>query len=412
MSGNTEKPGCPDETEGRQEPPPSQPKKKRAKLVVKEVTVASTNEKITPQPREIKAANLRGREEPADAGPETEEEITRLERPQTVQEPMEKSSTAKFEKIEDAPDSEEQRELAWQQPMAAGWWVLIGGGVLVLLLVGAVMLSNHMDGLKMEEVAGPDIALDVDDPFAGNPEQWFHHRAGRVSAEAIDLMRAYAKAKDDAGRSKLVRKPGQYMKLAPGWPVEVCPRLEGVDNSQWSIDHTGQTAFLILDTEDRDFLPTRLYFTRRGDGLKLDWQASTAWSERSIGELKKAMQAREKKIEASGDAAELPPPVIGEPLLLRCLLFRRNEFYAGPYNDKDHAAFMILSPDKSEYLWAYVDRDSALDLELRELLNHGRFVVDLKKNIRVTVRVRSGKKDALPSQLELVELVNPEWVTP
>ncbi len=97
---------------------------------------------------------------------------------------------------------------------------------------------------------------------------------------------------------------------------------------------------------------------------------------------------------------------------MRCKDRRRDEFYAGPYNDKDHAAFMLIAADSAYYMWAYTPRDSALDLELRRLLDHGRFVVDLKKDLRVTVRVRRSQKDALPSQLELMELIHPEWVTP
>ena len=73
---------------------------------------------------------------------------------------------------------------------------------------------------------------------------------------------------------------------------------------------------------------------------------------------------------------------------------------------------MILSPDKSHSFWGYVDRDSELDKQLKSLLDHGSFVVSLKKDIRVTLRVGRGKKDALPSQLELLELVHEEWVKP
>jgi len=101
-----------------------------------------------------------------------------------------------------------------------------------------------------------------------------------------------------------------------------------------------------------------------------------------------------------------------EPLLVRCMISRQDEFYAGPYNDREHSVFRLLSPDKSKHLWAYTARDSALDMKLRRLLNHGRFVVALKKNMYVTLRIQRNQKDALPSQVELVEMVHPEWVTP
>lgn len=108
----------------------------------------------------------------------------------------------------------------------------------------------------------------------------------------------------------------------------------------------------------------------------------------------------------------LPAELYTEPITLRCLLSRRNEFYAGPYNDREHSAFMLRSPDRLTYLWGYVKRDSALDQELRRLLDHGRFVVGLKKDYPVTVRTKKALKDALPSQLELLELAHPGWVAP
>lgn len=107
-----------------------------------------------------------------------------------------------------------------------------------------------------------------------------------------------------------------------------------------------------------------------------------------------------------------PEEIHTKPILLRCLMQRRNEFYAGPYNDSDHSAFMLLSADRACYLWAYTARDSDLDIELRRMLDHGRFVINLKKDVRVTVRIRRNQKDALPSQFEIVEIVHPEWVTP
>lgn len=403
--------------DGKKSSLPKQSKKTTAKLVVKEVEAGETGLKISPQPRVVHTAPLVIESEKEIDG--SDEQITRLERPPAVQTPMEKSASVKFEKIESAPTSEDRHEHDWEKPMSIGWWVLFGGGAMVFIVVAAVFLSNKMEGLAMKEVEAPDIKLAEVDPFEGSPEQWFRQRAGAIGEQSLTLMKSYLAAQDDQSRSQYVRNPKLYLQRASEWPEKVRPRLEGIDQKQWDIHHIEETAYLTLDTENQDFLPTRLYFVRHGNELKLDWMASTAWCDRSISDLKKAMIDREKlvaglrqKSTETSVAPAMPAPVITEPVLLRCLLARRNEFYAGPYNDQDHAAYMILSPDKNEYLWAYVDRDSELDGELRKLLDHGSFVVDLKKDIRVTVRVRSGKKDALPSQLELMELVHPEWVKP
>lgn len=136
----------------------------------------------------------------------------------------------------------------------------------------------------------------------------------------------------------------------------------------------------------------------------------------SVGETQD-QPVEDKPLPKPISVAEIPKPqmpaeIYTEPVMMRCRLTRRDEFYAGPYNEKEHSVFMLRSADKLAYVWGYVKRDSPLDQELRRLLDHGRFVVSLKKDSPVTVRIRRSVKDALPSQLELVELLHPEWVTP
>jgi len=349
--------------------------------------------KIILQPREI-SKNAGKQESVVTLKLQKKAEVTRLDVQDSKGVISKKPESVKFQKREEEPAVEEVQEREWGESSSSlGKWIWISGAVLALVLVIAVFLSNRMEGLAMEEVEPPDIPLVTGDPFEGNPEQWFRQRAGGIGDEAIILMRKYLKAEDARSRSFFVRNPERYLKLVDHWPMMPTPRLSDINEKNWEISHTEQTAFLLLETEDENFLPMQLYFIRQGEELKFDWEATVAWSEQSIANIKKAS-------------------VSSESVLVRCLLRRRNEFYVGPYNDKEHAAYMILSSDKEDYLWAYVNRGSELDEALRRLLDHGSFVVDLKKDIRVTLRVRAGKKDALPSQLELIELVHPEWVRP
>ena len=94
------------------------------------------------------------------------------------------------------------------------------------------------------------------------------------------------------------------------------------------------------------------------------------------------------------------------------MIRKRDDFYAGPYNDKDYSSYFLLSSDKMKGTWGYVRLGSELDQELRKVLDYGRFVVSLKKDIRVTLKVKLGKKGAFPNQLEIVGLKHREWVTP
>ena len=323
------------------------------------------------------------------------EPVTRLMPIVGSQERIE-ATAPKFQQRDRELSTEEKQEEDWgkQNLMTGWWWMLIGGGALVAILVGMVVFSKYLDGPM--EVASSEVEVATElDPFEGSPEHWFRKREGKISEEAEELIKSYLSAGDDIAKSKFVRNPEQYLKCVPHWSVKVNPRLENLPKAKWQIKHTGETAFLALRAESEDFLPIRVYFTRYQEGLKLDWKASAAWSEMSVKQLK-----------------EVEPSTRNKPVLLRCLISRRDEFYTAPYNEQDHASFMILSPDKSQYLWGYVDRGSELDKELRRIIDHGRFVVDLKKDVRVTLRVQGGGKDTLPSQIELMELVHPEWVQP
>jgi hypothetical protein len=223
-----------------------------------------------------------------------------------------------------------------------------------------------------------------------------------------------------------VRHPSEYLKQCKDWPVPVNPLLSTHDPQEWEIGHTEETAYLILNARDHDYLPFRAYFTRENGELKLDWAATTAWSEVSLQTIRQTAQRlggpvneaqRKAGVVALSQLSPavksvLPDKIHTDSVFIRCQIRKKEEFYAGPYNDQEHSAYMLLSADQMHHMWGYAPKGSELDLKLKALLDHGSFVVALKKDQRVILRVRMNKKDALPSQLELVELITPEWVTP
>ena len=287
-----------------------------------------------------------------------------------------------------------RQEERWGVKAKTGVWLAISIVALVVVVMGAVVVKNSTREIPVDNQAYKDLPAVSENPYKDSPEEWFRKSTGKMEPKALELIDAFVVSDNIQEKSLLVRNPDEYLKRQLGWKGGSISSRARQSKNYWGIKHTEEEGFLTLDTQNEDFLPMRVYFVKTEDGLKIDWSASTAWSERSFVDLKQT------KDNLDGD------------LLLRCLLRRRNDFYAGPYNDTEHASFMILSPDKSRSFWGYVDRDSELDKQLKSLLDHGSFVVSLKKDIRVTLRVGRGKKDALPSQLELLELVHEEWVKP
>ncbi|MGB0774585.1 MAG: hypothetical protein ACPGUY_01985 [Akkermansiaceae bacterium] len=313
---------------------------------------------------------------------------------------LEKVAMVQREKAE-APD--EKQELEWEESASSFGWVLYAGVAAILLVVAAIALKLSFSDDEQVEASVTKPAIE-EDPFAGTPEQWFRKRSVALQGQAIELLRKFNAAESAEERSLMVRKPQEYLQktIKESGPLDV--NLGKQVDKKWDVSHTEDTAFLTLDTLNQDFMPARVYFTQDQGELKIDWQASQGWSVMSIGQMKAAFKKQNSTNTAAVD--------FSKPQLVRCRIKRREEFYAGKYNDQDHSAYLLMSENLTEYLWGYVPKNSTLDLELKKLLDHGSFVVSLKKNLRVTLTLKRSEKDALPSQVEVVELLHPDWVTP
>lgn len=401
--------------------------KGKARLIVAESEDAP---QASSEPREIKpeprlAVSQQAEVEAVD---EPVSEVQRLERAVDPGKERIKVDKAKFEKLEKRLDEAEKQEEKWGEARGIGWWsILMGGVIVIILVIGAVAIRGVLDGAtaKTEEIPPLVEAPVEDDPYQGSPEKWFRDRSGAIGENSIQVLKSFLDTSDDE-RSQWVRNPEFYLQHHSSWQRPLSPLLGNSVKHSWDIDHIGDTGYLVFKTRDEDFLPFRAYFTRDGDSLKLDWEATTAWSEVSLQAMyeagkKRGGAANRVEREAGVVAAtqlsprpksDLPEKIYTDSVLLRCMIRKRDEFYAGSYNDKEHSAYMLLSADKMHHMWGYAPKDSDLDKQLKSVLDHGSFVVKLKKDRRVTLRVRVNENEALPLQVELVELVNPEWVTP
>jgi len=394
-------------------------------------TVRVEPRQIRPEPREMKSVQ---REPEMVEAEEATHDVARLKRGSHPGKERIKPKKVTFEKLEDRPDEAENQENQWgiaeTEVSSRGNTrvLLIGGGIVFVLVVALVGLRLFFGGeiAKAEVVHGTPHIKRVKAPFENGPEKWFRDRSGIVSTQALVVLKGYMAAENNQARSQWVRNPGRYLKLVDDWPVPIAPLLSANDPQAWDIAHTKETAYLILTARDHDFLPFRAYFTREGDVLKLDWAATTAWCDVSLELLRKAGRKRGRAITAiqkkvgvvaaselsPQSKSDLPEAVYNDSVLVRCLIRKKEEHYAGVYNDEEYSSFMLLSADKMHNMWGYAVKGSDLDIKLRRLLRYGYFVEDLKKDLSVTVRVRVNEKEALPSQVELMKLEYPEWVTP
>ncbi|MDC0088011.1 hypothetical protein OAI07_00555 [Akkermansiaceae bacterium] len=246
---------------------------------------------------------------------------------------------------------------------------------------------------EQNELNEPVAVIESVEVIKEDPEEWFHDRYESNYNEALEILNSFTKAQSAAERSDFVRNPEFYLKNSSQVKMSMSPRLSMQDTQSWNIDHVENKAYLRLLCNDEIGMAFSAYFTREGDSMKLDVAASSAWSEASI----------ENQYEELND---------GGTAVVRCLISRQEESYNDPYNDEEHAAYLLKSADEINNIWGYVKRGSDLDNKLKAVLDHGSFVVALKKNVRVTIKVARENKETQVSQVDILELLHEEWVSP
>ena len=158
----------------------------------------------------------------------------------------------------------------------------------------------------------------------------------------------------------------------------------------WEYGASGDTGYMVILGRNSAFNPFRAYFVNTPNGLRLDWAATTAWSEVPVGSLVAARPAL--------------------PVSVRGWVVKK------PHFDSDGAKliswYQVLSKDKNENVWAYTPVDSEIDLTLKRALSYGTIVMARVDELRMTVRLRAGDRSKRPNDFELIEVVSEDWVQP
>jgi hypothetical protein len=81
-----------------------------------------------------------------------------------------------------------------------------------------------------------------------------------------------------------------------------------------------------------------------------------------------------------------------------------------------YSGYILSDREDGEYSFAYVplssDANRILDGQLKGALDYGNFVLPLKENEPVTLRVRFGNEKGTSSVFEIASLEHESWVRP
>ena len=149
---------------------------------------------------------------------------------------------------------------------------------------------------------------------------------------------------------------------------------------------------MVITGRHVNITPFRCYFVNTEGGMRLDWEASAAWSEVPVENL----------VESAPES----------PVMVRCWVGKQPHFDAESGRAGLFSWYQILNPQRDDFVWGFVPADSALDWELRGLMNYGWVILERENEVRATIRVVKPTSGFRDTEFEIVELITEEWVMP
>lgn len=288
-------------------------------------------------------------------------------------------------------------------------WILLGTAIVsvIAVVLGVTLwLSDEEAGKTSLEDNGFGALGKVDEvDVAEGALGWFDDHSVEVLAEVREIMAKMNEAEDSKEVESMIRK-SPYRQMNP-------IRLEEwgsahVTNSasdfRWSTsivappgvsDSAGMGVLSVVGKRE-DFEPYEVYFVREGGSLKLDWDATMGWSEKSIKEV----------------SEEKPT----KPIFMRCRISKKASFDQ-KFGADDFSGYLLSGEFSDEYLLAYLnvsgERGKAIDRGLKLLLNYGSTIgKPLLRNQKGTVVVKFEPGVGKGGIFEIVDYLHEGWVSP
>lgn len=304
-----------------------------------------------------------------------------------------------LEALEKRGESDKTDEENWGGSGSRGgrkqwmFWLVLGLAVAVLCLGMLVIVRKGNENLTNGAGGG---SLDFNALSGGEqviPEDWFVANSTQVFDQAVNILDGVSTSEMSLGGVlPLVRDEEQANKLMD-WSRS--GRWAGFDTREthkltWEYGSSGNTGYMTLIGPRADYSVFRAYFVRDGENLRLDVDATEAYSEVPVIEL------------AGKD--------LDTPVLMRAWIAKEPHFDARS-DAESYSWYQILGPDLVDFVWAYAPTGSDLDEALRAELNYGRIAQKRIREFRGIITLTNAPKFN-KDEFAISELLSTEWVMP
>lgn len=309
-------------------------------------------------------------------------------------------STQPLLQVEPPKSTVDKKEANWETSgySTEGWVLRSGLYALIGLLVvigGYLLIPKLMPG-RFGVTGKPNTEVKrlvkkaESDTFT---KEWRAGGGAVMREKAMEKLRGFLAAETNAQKARFLREPGVFLNFSQGWDVLENLRLDQENERIWSVVEDGDVTFLLLRAKTSDFLPFHVIFVRSGDDLLIDWDASVGWS--SI------------KLEEMANLGAF------DSVMVRCVI-EKGQLYTEQFPETEYSCYMLAPRETTgdDLFWAYTPLDSDLDHQLRALMNHGMFNVELREKVLVTLNVSKDPQRCSRKQLILDDIVHEGWVAP
>lgn len=265
------------------------------------------------------------------------------------------------------------------------WWVLAGLGCLIVVGIALWSFGSSKAGEKVVQPTRAKSAQNLDKiPIAE-----FVNNAVPILPEVTELLEVALSA-EDGSFAEFIRGGEQSAELWRSWKARnpESARHHPIVSRGLHAAAVGGSGYLVLVGLGADHLAAVAYFVKEGDAFKYDWEASEGYSELLPDEVEQLADA--------------------EPKLMRVII-SPSDFYTSHFPEEEYMAYSLHHQDPGKFIWAFAKRTS--------LANQKLIASYLARDLpgtqnRATVMVRKGPEGARANQLEIVEFLHTDWVTP
>ena len=258
------------------------------------------------------------------------------------------------------------------------WW-LVGGSAMFVSIVIAVLAAMHGASkppatvVSKPKVEPPVVKPGETTKVLGDVE---------FAALAEPMARKFLEAKSIDEILPLVRNPlVAEPRMKTLYPDRSTPPV-GLDqfNTDSEIVHEGE--HLTVKVRTKNFDERNLTFFNTPDGLKIDWESWVTWSEMPWKDF----------------LAKKPV----EPAVFRVTLSQQEYYNIGFTDDSKWQSYQLSCPGQEKSIYGYVERNSALDQQLRPPSDVK--LTDLTLKLRFPANARSD------NQVLIEGIVSESWV--